>query len=248
MIDPTAFSIFGLDIRWYGIIYALGFFFGALIAVYFGKKRGISKDDVYDFFTYLIPGVVIGARLIHVLFEWNYYGAHLGEIIAVWNGGLSFHGGLLGALVVGGYYCKKRKIAPLDMADVLSFPLAIGLGFGRIGNFINQELYGTLTDLPWGVKFNGVEGTRHPVQIYSALKDFFIAGVIWQLWKIEKLPKGFIFFSFLCMYSFLRFFIEFYREWERPFLGLTYPQMVNVIIFFVSSYFLFKLYKSMKKQ
>ena len=159
---------------------------------------------------------------------------------AVWNGGLAFHGGLLGALIVGRYYCKKRNIRILDMADILALPLAIGLAFGRLGNFINQELYGTLTDVFWGVEFDTAEGKRHPVQIYSFFKDILIAGVLAWLWKLRSLPRGFIFFSFLFMYSFLRFFIEFYREWERPLLGLTYPQMINVVIFFISGYFLLK--------
>ena len=246
MIDPVAFSIGSLEIRWYGIIFALGFFFGAIIAGRYAVKKGISKDDVYDFFTWLIPGVIIGSRIGHVIPRWDYYSENLLQVFAVWNGGLAFHGGLAGAAIVGWYYCRKRKIHFLDMADILALPLAIGLGFGRLANFINQELYGTITDVALGVEFDSVDGKRHPVQIYSAMKDFFIAFVLFFVWKIKGLPRGFVFFSFLIMYSFLRFFIEFYREWERPLLGLTYPQMINIGIFFISGYFLLKMIRFKK--
>ena len=218
----------------------MGFFFGALIAAHYGVKRGISKNEIYDFFTWLIPGVVVGARIGHIIPRWDFYGQNLSQIFAVWNGGLAFHGGLLGALIVGWYYCKKKNIHFLDMADILALPLAIGLALGRLGNYINGELYGKITNIPWGVHFDGVEGLRHPSQIYESLKNLFIFFVVLRVYKLKKFRKGFVFWLFIFMYSFLRFFVEFLKDVEIYF-GLTYGQWVSLPLGIMAIYMLNRL-------
>ncbi len=242
-MDPVAFSVFGLDVRWYGIVYVLGFLFGGWLAAKLGKERGINKEDVYDFLVYLVIAVIVGARIAHVFGALDYYSSRLIEVFYVWNGGLAFHGGLIGAVLVGLWFCKKRNIKFYDMADIFCVPLALGLAFGRIANFINGELYGKISDVPWAVEFEGVDGKRHPSQIYESLKNFFIFIVLWNLYKIKKLPSGFIFWSFIFMYSVLRFFVEFYRDWETAFIGLTWPQLVSVPLAAVSFFILYRLYR-----
>ena len=239
----VAFSVFGLEVRWYGIIYALSFLIGGLIAVKLGKEKGIKKEDIYDFLVYLIVAVIIGARIGHVFGALGYYSENLVEIFYVWNGGLAFHGGLIGAVLIGLWFCKKRDLKFYDMADIFVVPLALGLAFGRIGNFINGELYGKVSNLPWAVEFSGVSGKRHPSQLYESFKNFFIFLVLWNLYKVKKLPSGFIFWSFILMYSCLRFFVEFYRDWETVFIGLTWPQLVSIPLAFVSFFVLCKLHR-----
>lgn len=234
MINPVVFRISTLEIRWYGIIMALAFFFGSLIAVKLGKKRNLTKDQIYDFLLYLIPLSIIFARLFHVFFyNFNYYLENPAQIIQIWKGGVSLYGGLLGALIAGLIFSKRRKIKLLDLADVFIIPFSFGIIFGRIGNFINQELYGKVTSLPWAVKFDNVPGLRHPTQIYEAIGHLFIFLILLYLWKKEK-PKGFIFYSFIIMYSIFRFFMEFLREDTQIFLNLTLTQLLIIPILLIT--------------
>jgi len=175
MIDPVIFNIGSLEIRWYGLIMALSFLIGSFIAVKLGKKRNLSKDQVYDFLLYLIPLSIIFARLFHVfVYNFDYYIQNPLQIVQIWKGGVSLFGGLLGALLAALIFSKKRKIKFYDLADVFIIPLSFGIIFGRIGNFINQELYGKITNLPWAIKFDNVEGLRHPTQIYEAIGHLII--------------------------------------------------------------------------
>ncbi len=246
-IDPVLLKIGFLEIRWYGLIYALSFLVGSLIAVKLGKQRNIRKETIYDFFIYLIPAVVIGARLGHILGpDFSYYLNNPSRIFAIWRGGLSFFGGFFGAIITGIIFCKKRKINFFDLADILVIPLALALIFGRIANFINQELYGRITNLPWGVNFTVAEGKRHPTQLYESLKNLIIFIALWNLHKIKNLPRGFIFWTFILMYSFLRFFIEFLRDTSTFIIGLTRAQLIMIILFIISSIILSKLRKNIK--
>ena len=173
------FSVFGipLEIRWYGLFYVLSFLIAYFMIKYLAKQRklGITEDDVADLILYLLLGVVLGARLFYVIF-YNpfFYLSNPLEIPAVWHGGLSFHGGLVGAIAAGWYFCRKKKISFYRLADIAVIPAALGLAFGRIGNFINGEVVGRITNLPWGVKFPGYEDFRHSSQIYESFKNLFI--------------------------------------------------------------------------
>ena len=244
MINPVAISIGSLEIRWYGIIYALFFFIGILIACRLGKKRNLTKDDIYDFALYLIPLSVIGARLFHVFFyNFSYYMQNPSQIIAIWNGGVSLYGGIFGAGVAAFIFCRKKKILFYDLADVFVIPLAFGTIFGRIGNFINGELYGKVTNLPWGVYFEGVSGKRHPTQIYEAIGNLIVFLVLIFIWR-KNPKKGVMFWTYMGLYSAIRFLAEFVRDDKAVFLGMTPTQLVIIPIFAYSVYYLVKANKT----
>ncbi len=180
------------------------------------KKRGLalSGDFLDSLYTSIILGLVIGARLGYVLFyDLSAYLNHPLSIFAVWQGGMSFHGGLIGSVVAGVWCCKKFKVAPWLVADLVIVTAPIGLGMGRIGNFINGELYGRITDVPWGMVFpNGGPLPRHPSQIY----EFFLEGVVLfsVLWimKSRIRENGLLSSLFVILYGAIRFILEFFRE------------------------------------
>ena len=243
-LNPTLLKLGFLEIRWYGLIMALSFLVGSLIAVKLGKKRNLSKDTIYDFLLYLIPISIVFARLFHVfLYNFSYYIENPMQIIQIWKGGVSLYGGLTGALISGLIFSKKNKIPFYDLADVFIIPFSFGIIFGRIGNFINQELYGKITNLPWGVKFDNVPGLRNPAQIYEAIGHLMIFLMLLYLWKKDK-PRGLIFYSFIIIYSIFRFFMEFLREDQAVFIGLTITQIIIIPILITS----ILLIKNLKKK
>jgi len=248
-INPTLLKIGPFEIRYYGIIFVLGFIIAYYMLLYLGRKREInlSKDDVETFILYQMIGVIAGARLFAVfVYNPGFYLANPLEIFAIWHGGLSFHGGLIGGVVAGLIFCRKKNIGFYKLADIIVIPAAIALCLGRIANFINGELVGRITDVPWAVKFKGYEGFRHPSQIYESLKNLFIFGVLWKI-KDKKLPDGFLFWSFVLMYSVLRFSIGFFRAPDPQFgfvaFGLTMGQILNIIMFLVGVGFILRLKK-----
>lgn len=195
------------------------------------KLIRLSDDDVDWLMLWLVAGIIIGARIFEVfVWEWQYYAANPAEIIAIWHGGLSFHGGLLGGLTAGWIFARKRKISFLNLCDICIVPIALGQAFGRIGNFINGELFGRVTSLPWGIKFPGAEGYRHPSQLYEALYDIIIFVVLFSIRK-RKMPNGSILAIFLVLYSVFRFITEYFRE-PTSFVGpLTMGQALNIPMF-----------------
>lgn len=189
MIDPTIFQIGSIAIRWYGVIMAFGFILGLYISVHLAKQRKISKNTIVDYFIYLIPASIIGARLLAVILNYPIYLNDPLEIFALWHGGMAIHGGIIGAVLVTLYFCKKRDINFYDIADIIVIPLGLGLALGRIGNFINQEFIGKPTNLPWGVYFDNLPEKRHPSQIYEALKNLIIFTITLKLYIFKKLKK-----------------------------------------------------------
>ncbi|MFC1728106.1 prolipoprotein diacylglyceryl transferase [Nanoarchaeota archaeon] len=240
-IDPVLFNLFGLEIRYYGVVFLVGFIIAYFFLNFLAKERKlkIKKDDVLDLLVYIAVGAVIGARILHVLEEFSFYISNPSEIIAIWHGGLSFYGAAVGAALTGLLFCKKKKIKFYDIADMLVIPLALGLAMGRISNFINAELYGKITDLNWCVNFPNAEGCRHPSQIYESFKNLAIFFVLFFS-RNKKLPKGALFWSFITLYSFLRFFMEFFREQTALFLGLSVSQFLAILAFITGLFFLIK--------
>ncbi len=245
MINPIAFKIGSLQITWYGIIYALSFLIGILIAAKLSIKRNIPKDKIYDFSLYLIIFAVIFARLFHVfVYNFSYYKNNLSQIPKIWLGGVSLLGGFIGAVLAALYFCKKNKINFYDLGDIFVIPLALGTTFGRIGNFINQELYGKITNLPWAVKFDNVSGLRHPTQIYEAIGNFIIFIILIIIWK-KTTKKGLLFWTYILVYSFIRFLAEFLRDTPDLIANLlTITQIILVPIFILSLYFIIKIKKN----
>src|SRR3989344_4724407 len=251
-INPVLASIGPFQIRYYGIFFVSGFIIAYFLLSYLAKRKKISlaKDDISDFLVYVIIGTILGARLVYVLvYNFPFYLQKPYEIIAIWHGGLSFHGGLIGAAIAGYYFCKKKKISFYTLADIAVIPLALGLALGRLGNFTNGELYGRITNLPWGVKFQDAEGFRHPSQIYEALKNLIIFFTLWII-KDKTLPKGFMFWLFVVMYSALRFMVEFFRQPDEQ-LGfiigfLSMGQVLSIVMFVIGIFFFYKVSKKAK--
>lgn len=216
-IDPVIFSIGPLAVRWYGLAYVLGFVCAGLVVYSFSKhwKIRFSGYDVLIFVCYCAFGVIIGARLGYcLLYGAGHYLAHPLEVFAVANGGMSFHGGLIGIVIAGIVYSLVYKIPFLTLADLVSCGVPIGLFFGRCANFINGELYGAPTDSPLGVDFTGTGVMLHPSQLYEAvLEGLVIFLVLFALSRKNDpaRPRGFFLGSFLVLYGIFRICIEFVR-------------------------------------
>lgn len=217
-IDPVAFSIGPFSVRWYGLAYIAGFVICALVAYRIAKrwKTGMSSDDTMILLVAIMVGTILGARLGYVLFYGNgYYLQHPGEIFAFQNGGMSFHGGLIGMVVAGIVASKVTKISYLTLADLVAIVVPIGLFFGRCANFINGELWGAETMLPWGVVFeDGGPNPRHPSQLYEALLEGVVLFIVLFLLSRKKppFPRGSYLAFFLVGYGVFRFLIEFVRQ------------------------------------
>ncbi len=215
-LNPILIELGPIRVTWYGTMYFLGFLSSYLLVRHQLKKKdfGLSLDEVGDLYFYLIAGLVVGARLGYVIFyDIRSYLASPLEIFAVWHGGMSFHGGLIGVLTVALLFCKKRKKSFWKLADLFVVTAPIGLGLGRIGNFINGELYGRVTQVPWGMIFpKGGTSPRHPSQLYeSALEGGVLFLILWRL-KDRKHPDGYLLAIFILLYGIFRFIVEFFRE------------------------------------
>lgn len=235
-----------IGISFYGIVYTLAFLISFFIIREYLKVKNKNPELAFSAIIYFIIGILIGARVFYVLFysPIHFFENSL-EIFYIWNGGLSFHGALLGAIISGYLFCRKNEISFLELGDVIVIPAAFFLSLGRIANFINSELYGKITNLPWCVNFKNIDGCRHPVQIYSSIKNLFIFIFLIYLKKTRRLNPGVIMFSFMFLYSLLRFFIDFFRVYNFVFFGLGTGQYLDMIIVLISGYFLFKI--SIKK-
>ncbi len=218
-IDPIIFSIGPLKFRWYGFMYILGFLCAYFIINAGARRRKLplSKDDIADLIFTLALGVILGGRIGYILFyNFAQYMANPIKVFFIWEGGMSFHGGLLGVILAGFWYARKKRIGFFQLADLTVPAVPIGLGFGRIGNFINGELYGRVTNVPWGMVFpEGGSSPRHPSQLYEAsLEGVLLFTILWLLGRKER-PTGVIFWTFIALYGLFRFFVEFFREPDR---------------------------------
>jgi phosphatidylglycerol:prolipoprotein diacylglycerol transferase len=234
-ISPDIIRIGPLAVRWYGMMYLIGFVSSYLLVKYQIKKQGqgdrgkgqsqgqgqeYSSDFLDSFYTYIILGLLIGARLGYVVFyNLSFYIQHPLDVFAVWQGGLSFHGGLIGSVLAGVWCCKKFKKDPWQVSDLVIATAPIGLGLGRLGNFINGELYGRVTDVPWAMVFpNGGPLPRHPSQLYEfLLEGVVLFSLLWTL-KDRGYRPGVLTSIFVMMYGLFRIFVEFFRQ-PDPQLG-----------------------------
>jgi phosphatidylglycerol:prolipoprotein diacylglycerol transferase len=237
-INPVLIKLGPFQVGWYGLMYVFGFIASYLLVRYQMKKKsfGISGQELENLFVYLMLGLIIGGRLGYVLFyDLPVYLNNPLEIFAIWHGGMSFHGGLLGVLIVGIVFCWRHKRSFWKIADLFIVTAPIGLGLGRIGNFINGELYGRVTNVPWGMIFpKGGLLPHHPSQLYeSALEGGCLFVILWFL-KDKKLPSGGLLAVFLFVYGIFRFFVEFFREPDQQLgfiLGpLTMGQLLSSLM------------------
>ncbi|MBV68302.1 MAG: prolipoprotein diacylglyceryl transferase [Pelagibacterales bacterium] len=216
-INPTAFSFFGIDIQWYGIAYATGLLLGLFYSKKIINHKNILQKEAFDDLIFWIAlGTVIGGRLGYVVFyDLNFYLNNLSLIILdIRKGGMSFHGGLLGVILSTYIFCKRKNLNFLKFMDVVACAAPIGIFFGRVTNFINSELWGKPTSLPWGVVFpNGGQTPRHPSQIYEAFLEGLILLLILNYFYRKKFfIAGYCASLFLILYGTFRVFIEFIRE------------------------------------
>ena len=236
-IDPTLVSIGPLQIRWYGLMYVLGF-----MASYFLVQLQIRKNKDTVLATHfenlnftLMLCLILGGRLGYVLFyNFSYYIDHPAEILATWQGGMSFHGALIGVFLGGIWFCRTRRLNFWRTADLYVVTIPIGLGLGRIGNFINAELFGRETNLPWAMVFpGGGPNPRHPSQLYECLLEGVILFIL--LWKAKDrpYPAGFMLGFFLLGYGVFRIIGELFRQPDIQigFIGiLTMGQILSMIM------------------
>ena len=246
--DPVAFQFLSLEIRWYSLAYIVGIILGWAYC----KKKIIKDQHIKglfdDFITYLIIGVILGGRLGYALFyNLKYYLENPFEILMVWNGGMSFHGGLIGVIFATQLFSKKHKINQFIFLDLVALSAPIGIFFGRIANFINSELIGRATELPWSVQFILIDNIkRHPSQLYEAFFEgiilFILLGYFFK--KDYSDSPGKISSLFLIFYSLFRFSAEFFRSPDPQIgyliLNLTLGQLIS-ILFLITGIFIFYL-------
>ena len=235
--DPVAFQILSLEIRWYSLAYIAGIILGWSYC----KKKLIKDQHILalfdDFITYLIIGVILGGRLGYALFyNLKFYLENPFEVLMIWNGGMSFHGGLIGVFIATKLFSSKHKINHFVFLDLVALSAPIGIFFGRIANFINSELIGRATDLPWSVQFILIDDIgRHPSQLYEAFFEaiilFLLLGYLFKKNYLQS--PGKISASFLIFYSLFRFISEFFRSPDPQIgyliLNLTLGQLISVI-------------------
>ncbi len=242
-----SFTLFGMEfaLRWYAIAYIAGLVIGWRVVVATVRRQSLWSDDspplndkqVDDLLFWVILGVILGGRLGFVLFyQPAYYLQNPAEILMVWQGGMSFHGGLLGVVAVNFLFAARHGIRPLSLADVMCMVAPIGILFGRLANFVNAELWGRPTDLPWGVVFPGAAAqdcagvltlcARHPSQLYEALLEGLLLGAVllWLAYRRGALRMpGFVSGVFLIGYGLARFIVEFARQADAQFISADNP-------------------------
>ena len=246
--DPVALEFFSFEIRWY----SLSYIFGIIFAWIYCKKFLIKDKKILELFddliTYIIIGVILGGRLGYIIFyNLDYYLENISEILMVWKGGMSFHGGLIGVIIAVYFFSKKNKINTFIFLDLISISAPIGIFLGRISNFINSELYGRETNLPWSVQFQKIDNIyRHPSQIYEAIFEGIVLFILLNYVFRKSLYKspGIISALFLIFYSIFRFCIEFTREPDIQIGYILFNLTLGQILSFLFLMFgLFLFYK-----
>jgi len=250
-MHSTLFKIFGIPIRSYGLMMVVGFSIGLWRVLRVSRKRGIEPDRIYDLALVVLISGILGARLIYVLL--NPQTESMRNFVEVWNGGLSFHGGIFAAVIACAIYTRAIKLQFWKCADLLIPSVAIGYAFTRIGCFLNGCCYGCPTSLPWGIRFSehgALTPPSHPTQIYAALINLLIFFILTRLEKMHRAP-GFVFVSYLGLYGIYRFMIEFLRAgfsaqlWA---LGLTQAQGVSLLMIAVCAVVLVTVYRKPVKE
>ena len=241
--DPVAFQILSFEIRWYSLAYILGIIIGWILC----KKFFIKNLDIHqkfdDYITYLIIGIIIGGRLGYVLFyNFNYYINNILDIFKIWQGGMSFHGGLLGIIIASILFAKKNNQDLFVYTDLVSLVAPIGIFFGRLANFINSELYGKVTEVPWAVTFFQVDNlSRHPSQLYEAIFEGIILFILLLYFRSKNFlaKPGLISGLFLIFYSVFRFCIEFFRVPDEQIgyliFNLSMGQIISLVFIMIGT-------------
>jgi prolipoprotein diacylglyceryl transferase len=244
-MDPVAFEIFGIKIRWYGIFIATAFFLGTLLASKEAKRRGINEEEIIDLALFAIPAALIGARAYYVIFTWDMYKHNPIEIFNIRGGGLAIHGGVIAGVLVGLIFCKFRKHNFWTFADITAPSIILGQAIGRWGNYTNQEAFGGPTDLPWGIMIDGVK--VHPTFLYESIWNFL--SFIFLVWFSRKKSQveGEVFLLYVILYSLARFFIEGLRTDSLMWGDFRVAQIVSVVSILLAALVLYRRKKALSK-
>lgn len=226
-MDRVAFTIFGIDVMWYGVLIATGMLIGVALAIKEAKRVGISEDDVLNIAIIAIPVAIICARLYYVIFSWDYYSQNPGEIFNIRGGGLAIHGGLIGGILTGFIYAKVKKLDFFKTADAVMVGMPLAQAIGRWGNFINGEAHGGPTSLPWGIMVDGVK--VHPTFLYESIWDLGIFLFIMFYMRKKKTYEGEVIVSYITLYSIGRFFIEGLRTDSLMFGPIRMAQFISLV-------------------
>jgi phosphatidylglycerol---prolipoprotein diacylglyceryl transferase len=247
-LNPTLLHLGSLEIRWYGLVYVLGFFLTIWWMQYLVNKGklNLENDDVWDLGFYLILGTIVGARIFMIFWNPEVYLFKPWNLLKIWEGGMSFHGGFVGIVTACYIYCNKKRLNFWKIADILSVPTIFALALGRVANFINGELWGRTFDGKWCVNFKNTGGgdvCRHPSTLYAAGKRFIVFGWLLFLSFKNELKPGFIFWNLVFWEGLGRFVVDFYRENALSF-GLSLGQWFSLLMIIVAIYAFMKYYKN----
>ena len=254
-MNPVAFNIFGIGIRWYGILIASGMLLGTLLALRESRRVNFDENYILDVLLYSVPAAVIGARLYYVILEWGYYSSNPSQILAIRNGGLAIHGAIIGALIAASVYTKVKKISLLKVIDICAPSIILGQAIGRWGNFMNQEAYGGVVSKQFISHFPGfiqnqmfIEGAyRQPTFLYESVWDLAVF-ITLLIVRRKHRWDGFIFFLYLGLYSVGRFFIEGLRTDSLMIGSLRMAQVVSVLLVIISISAIYIIMRRNKKE
>lgn len=242
-MDPIAFSIFGIDVAWYGILISIGVLIGTSLAMREAKRVGIDEELILDFLIWEIPISLIGARLYYVIFEWDMYKHNPIEAFNIRNGGLAIHGAIITAIIVAIVFTKVKKINFWTIADIAAPSLILAQSIGRWGNYVNQEAHGGPTDLPWGIMIDGIK--VHPTFLYESIGNFLVFLFLYWYSRNKQKLKGEVFLLYIILYSFIRFFIEGLRTDSLMLGSIRMAQFISIVgILIGASLFIIRRKKS----
>lgn len=246
-MDRVAFTLFGVDIMWYGILIAIGMVLAVIIALKEAKRLQITEDDILNIAIIGIPCGLIGARAYYVIFNWSYYAGNISEILNFRGGGLAIHGGLIGGILAGFIYTKIKKLNFFKLADCVVLGIPLAQAIGRWGNYLNQEAHGGPTDLPWGIMVDGVK--VHPTFLYESIWDLGVF-IFLMLFRKKQKYEGQILVYYITLYSVGRFFIEGLRTDSLMLGPLRMAQVISlvfIILGIILNYILSKKIRNNKK-
>ncbi len=244
IMHPVIFQIGPIQVRYYGLMYAIGILCALYLIRREVRRRQIpfSDDDIMNFVMLSVIGGIIGARLYYVIFSWEHYRDNLWEIPKVWHGGLAIHGGVLGGALVGWWLTRRHQLPFWRIADVIAPPLILAQALGRFGNFMNGDAHGLPTSLPWGLVFppESIAGSQypgiplHPTMLYEMISNLSIFLI---LLSIRKTPRkdGFLFCLYVILYSAGRFVISFFRADNLMFHTFSMPHAISIVLVLAAS-------------
>jgi phosphatidylglycerol:prolipoprotein diacylglycerol transferase len=246
-MHPILFQLGPFQIRFYGLMYAIGITCGLYLIRREVRRKHVqlSDDDIINFVMLTVIGGILGARLYYVIFNWDFYGKNLAEIVKVWHGGLAIHGGIIGGTLMGWWFTHRHQLSFWKMADIAAPSIILGQAFGRFGNFMNGDAHGLPTSMPWGIVFppTSIAGRQfpgtplHPTMLYELLINM---GISLLLWKIRTRPwkDGFLFCVYLILYSVGRFIVSFFRADDLMFGPFRMPHLISIFIIVATSLFI----------